>query len=210
MFFVVRDLDVTQREYQQEICGRFTTCDKFSLANILEQEFKRLKKSMIAEPTSNWLDDFLTWLNPDLDQCCRFKKLSLFEIPQFCAPNDPERQCQTCFADHDPPYDANMNGFPQGDEFMFYFNQWIQEPSDPCPLGGKAPYGNSISRTESKIDASYFRTSHTPLRSQDDFIAAYRNSIRIVDEIKQLIPGLNIFSWSPFYIFLYSICTLLV
>lgn len=201
VFFVVRDLDVTQREYQQEICGRFTTCDKFSLANILEQEFKRLKKSMIAEPTSNWLDDFLTWLNPDLDQCCRFKKLSLFEIPQFCAPNDPERQCQTCFADHDPPYDANMNGFPQGDEFMFYFNQWIQEPSDPCPLGGKAPYGNSISRTESKIDASYFRTSHTPLRSQDDFIAAYRNSIRIVDEIKQLIPGLNIFSWSPFYIF---------
>lgn len=73
MFFVVRDLDVTQRGYQQQICGRFTTCDKFSLANILEQEFKRLKKSMIAEPTSNWLDDFLTWLNPDLDQCCRFK-----------------------------------------------------------------------------------------------------------------------------------------
>lgn len=43
VFFVVRDLDVTQRGYQQQICGRFTTCDKFSLANILEQEFKRLK-----------------------------------------------------------------------------------------------------------------------------------------------------------------------
>lgn len=203
VFFVVRDLDVTQRGYQQQICGRFTTCDKFSLANILEQEFKRLKKSMIAEPTSNWLDDFLTWLNPDLDQCCRFKKLSLweFDTPQFCGPHDPERQCQTCFANHNPPYDASMNGFPQGDDFMFYFNQWIQEPSDPCPLGGKAPYGNSISRTERKIDASYFRSSHTPLRSQNDFIAAYRNSIRIVDEIKQLIPGLDIFSWSPFYIF---------
>lgn len=203
VFFVVRDLDVTQRGYQQQICGRFATCDKFSLANILEQEFKRLKKSMIAEPTSNWLDDFLTWLNPDLDQCCRFKKLSLweFDTPQFCGPHDPERQCQTCFANHNPPYDASMNGFPQGDDFMFYFNQWIQEPSDPCPLGGKAPYGNSISRTERKIDASYFRSSHTPLRSQNDFIAAYRNSIRIVDEIKQLIPGLDVFSWSPFYIF---------
>ncbi|KAI5964003.1 NCR1 [Candida theae] len=213
VFFVVKDLDVTQRVQQQQICGRFATCDEFSLANILEQEFKRSKKSMIAEPTSNWLDDFLTWLNPDLDQCCRFKKsslsfsLSAFEeatsstLPQFCAPHDPDRQCQTCFANHDPPYDASMNGFPEGNDFMFYFNQWIQEPSDPCPMGGKAPYGNSISRTEGKIDASYFRTSHTPLRSQDDFIAAYRNSIRIVDEIRQLIPGLDIFSWSPFYIF---------
>lgn len=199
VFFVVRDLDVTQREHQQQICGRFTTCNEFSLANILEQEFKRLKKSMIAEPTSNWLDDFLTWLNPDLDQCCRFKKLSVFDAPQFCGPHDPERQCQTCFADK--PYDSSMNGFPEGDDFMFYFNQWIEEPSDPCPLGGKAPYGTSISRTERKIDASYFRTSHTPLRSQDDFIAAYRNSIRVVDEIKKLIPGLDVFSWSPFYIF---------
>ncbi|KAI5954390.1 NCR1 [Candida jiufengensis] len=202
VFFVVKDLDVKQRDNQQQICGRFSTCEKYSLANILEQEFKRSKKSMIAEPTSNWLDDFLTWLNPDLDQCCRFKKSSLFDSdePEFCSPYAPDRQCQTCFANHEPPYNPDMKGFPQGEEFMFYFNQWIQEPSDPCPLGGKAPYSTSISRNSTNIKSSYFRTSHTPLRSQQDFISAYKNSIRIVEEIKNF-TGLNVFSWSPFYIF---------
>lgn len=43
------------------------------------------------------------------------QKLSLweFDTPQFCGPHDPERQCQTCFANHNPPYDASMNGFPK-------------------------------------------------------------------------------------------------
>ena len=217
VFFVVKDLDVRTREHQKQLCGKFPACNEFSLANILEQEFKRLKKSMIAEPTSNWLDDFFTWLNPDLDQCCRFKKSSLvFEMDfgtdidididtekkhEFCTPNAPDRQCQTCYAGHVPAYGPSMEGLPQDRDFMFYFNQWIQEPSDPCPLGGKAPYSNSISRTKDKINASYFRTSHTPLRSQDDFIAAYKHSIRIVDEVKKFIPSLDIFSWSPFYVY---------
>ncbi|RLV94706.1 Niemann-Pick type C-related protein 1 [Spathaspora sp. JA1] len=202
MFFVVKNLDVTTRSNQQKICGRFSTCNEYSLSNILEQEFKRPKKSMIAEPTTSWLDDFLSWLNPDLDQCCRFKKSSVFEgHPEFCSPYAPERQCQSCYLDHKPPYDASMAGFPEGEDFMFYFNQWIQEPSDPCPLGGKAPYGNSIARTDSGITTSYFRTSHVALRSQDDFINAYGHALRIVDEIKSFIKDLDLFVWSPFYIF---------
>ncbi|KAG2735142.1 hypothetical protein G9P44_001356 [Scheffersomyces stipitis] len=200
-FFVVKDLDVTERENQQMVCGRFSACNTYSLANILEKEYKRGFKSTISEPASNWLDDFFTWLNPDLDQCCRFKKTSVFGEPEFCAPHAPDRQCQTCYENHDPPYDSSMKGFPTDKDFMFYFNHWIEEPSDPCPLGGKAPYSSSISRNESKVISSYFRTSHSPLRSQGEFINAYKNSLRIVDEIKKFMPDLDVFAHSPFYVF---------
>lgn len=201
VFFVVKDLDYSERLNQQKICGRFSACDEFSLANILEQEFKRSDISMLSEPASNWLDDFFSWLNPDLDQCCRFKKSTVFEkTPEFCSPNAPQRQCQSCYLNHNPPYDSSMKAFPEKD-FMFYFNDWIQEPSDPCPLGGKAAHGQAISRTTEKIDSSYFRTSFAPLRGQDEFINAYKSGNNIVKEITKLIPSMDVFAYSPFFIF---------
>jgi Niemann-Pick C1 protein len=199
VFFVTKNLDLTQRENQQRVCGKFSTCKEYSVANILEQEYKRGNKSTITDPASNWLDDFLTWLNPDLDQCCRFKKASPFEEPQFCAPNAPQRQCESCYAQRE--YDSSMNGFPTDDEFMMYFNEWIESPSDPCPLGGKAPYSTSISVVNNSIQASYFRAGHLPLRSQEDFINAYKNSLRIVDEIRGYDRDLEMFAFSPFYVF---------
>lgn len=200
VFFVVKDLDVTNREEQQALCGKFSTCNEYSLANILEQEFKRSEISTIAEPASNWLDDFLNWLNPALDQCCRFKKSAFGE--EFCSPTAPERQCEPCYTDHNPPYNSTMEGLPQGKEFMKFFRQWITEPSDPCPLGGKATYSNSLKYNSTKVEASYFRTSHTPMRSQKDFIVGFKNSIRIVNEVKEYIGGkIDVFAFSPFYVF---------
>ncbi|CAH2355562.1 NPC intracellular sterol transporter 1-related protein 1 [[Candida] railenensis] len=213
IFFVSKELNVTERYNQQQICGKFSTCDEFSISNILQQEYKRGKKSTISEPPSIWLDDFLTWLNPDLDQCCRLKKTTLdFDKPEFCSVFAPERQCEACFENHSPPYSIDMKGFPEGDQFMYYFNEWIEQPSDNCPLGGKAPYSGSISvnKTTGSIDASYFRTSHRPLRSQDDFIVAYKNSLRIVQEIKDYSTGdLEVFAYSPFYVFFVQYETIL-
>lgn len=200
IFFVVKGLDVTERGGQQALCGKFSACEEFSLANILEQEFKRSNVSTIAEPASNWIDDFLNWLNPALDQCCRFKKSAFGD--EFCSPNAPERQCEPCFSNHSPPYDSLMEGLPQGEEFMKYFKQWITEPSDPCPLGGKAPYSTSLKYNSTKVEASYFRTSHTPMRSQKDFIVGFENSLRMVKEIKSYIgEKLEVFAFSPFYVF---------
>jgi len=196
VFYVVKDLDVTLRENQQKLCGKFSTCDEYSVANILNQEYKRAGKSTIIEPSTSWIDDFLSWLNPNLDQCCRVQKSNK---DLFCSPHAPERQCDTCYADK--PYDSYMSGFPENDEFMKYFDEWIEQPSDPCPLGGKATYGSSIDWKNNTITASYFRTSHKPLRSQHDFIVAHKNGLRILDEIKKFQPALDMFVFSPFYVY---------
>ncbi|EGV61654.1 hypothetical protein CANTEDRAFT_108380 [Yamadazyma tenuis ATCC 10573] len=198
IFMVMKNFDLSKRENQQKVCGKFSTCEEFSLSNVLEQEYQRGNLSTVVDPLSNWLDDFLTWLNPNLDQCCRLKK----NTQEFCSPTAPERLCEVCYLNHDPPYNINMDGLPEGDEFMFFFNEWIQSPSDPCPLGGKAPYGTAVSSNETSIVSSYFRTSHGPLRTQSDFITAYRNSLRIVDEVKSYQgEEAEMFAFSPFYIF---------
>lgn len=203
IYYIVDDLDVTIRENQQKLCGKFTTCEQYSLANVLEQERSRSNLSTIAEPVASWIDDFLTFLNPSLDECCRLRKAS----DDVCPPFAPSRQCRTCYDDKE--WDYSMRGFPEGDEFMKYFNIWITSPSDPCPLGGQAPYSSSISFTNESILSSVFRTSHTPLRSQDDFIAAYKESLRITSELKASLNHDKIFAYSPFYIFFVQYSTII-
>ncbi|CCH41765.1 Niemann-Pick type C-related protein 1 [Wickerhamomyces ciferrii] len=195
IYFVVDDLDVTIRENQQKLCGKFTSCERYSLSNVLEQEKTRSNLSTIAEPVASWIDDYLTFLNPELDQCCRLKK----DSDEVCSPYAPSRQCRTCFQDREWKY--TMDGFPEGEDFKHYFDIWINSPSDPCPLGGKAPYSSSISYDNETILSSVFRTSHTPLRSQDDFITAYEESLRITEDLKKYLDHDKIFAYSPFYIF---------
>ncbi|KAI6097424.1 hypothetical protein EDD16DRAFT_1668419 [Pisolithus croceorrhizus] len=152
--FVVHDTDVTQRPNQQRLCGRFTTCDDTSVANVLEAERKRPDSSFISQPTASWIDDFLKWLDPTMETCCRVRKSN---PSRFCTSRDSERLCQ--------PF--TMTGLPEGEEFMRYLQQWLISPTnEECPLAGRAV-------------ASHFRTMHSPLRSQADFINSFAAAHRI-------------------------------
>ncbi|SCU98058.1 LAMI_0F12794g1_1 [Lachancea mirantina] len=188
VYFVMKGLDYSKRGDQKKICGKFTACDSFSFANVLEQERSR---STVTEPITNWLDDFFMFLNPQLDNCCRLKKAN----DDVCPPSFPPRRCRTCYDEGEWNYD--MTGFPEGDNFTKFFDIWIDSPSDPCPLGGKAPYSKAIARNGSFIDASTFRSAHEPLRSQTAFIRAFKDSERIIKSFKNL----DVFAYSPFYIF---------
>ncbi|KAL6941854.1 hypothetical protein ACO0QE_003013 [Hanseniaspora vineae] len=191
VYFVVKDVDVSTRDVQKRLCGKYTTCDEYSLSNVLEVE---KNYTTITEPVANWLDDYFMFLNPSLDSCCRFKR----GTSDVCPPRFPTRMCQTCFADDEWSYD--MQGFPEGSEFMQYFDIWINTaPSDACPLGGEAPYSKSIrlSNDSHSIKTSYFRSAHSPLRSQDDYIQAYKDA----EFISSQFEDLNMFAYSPIYIF---------
>lgn len=184
VYFVTKDLDATKRKHQQQICARFTTCDSLSLTNILEQERKRTEVSYISSPAASWIDDFFLWLNPQFEECCVEKG-------------------SACFADRDPAWNITLSGMPEGDEFVHYLEKFLSSPtSDDCPLGGQASYGSAVVVDEStgKIPATHFRTMHSPLRSQDDFINAYTSARRIAEEFSAK-SGVEVFPYSVFYIF---------
>lgn len=184
VYFVVRDLNVTARRGQQEICSRYSTCHPFSLTNVLEQEAKRSKVSYITGSTASWIDDFFAWLNPTNEGCCR-------------------EDGKVCFNGRDPPWNITLYGMPEGKEFIHYLKKWIASPTDEdCPFGGRAPYSNSllIDSSNKAVSASHFRTSHTPLRTQADFINAYASARRIAGSIGES-QGISVFPYSKFYIF---------
>lgn len=184
VYFVVKDLDVTARDSQREICSRFTTCEKLSLTNILEQERKRPDVSYISSPTASWIDDFFLWLNPDFESCCKEDR-------------------HVCFANRDPSWNITLHGMPEGDEFVHYLEKYLQSPTtDDCPLAGQASYSNAVVVDANKLNvpASHFRTMHKPLRSQDDFINAYASARRIANEVSAS-TGVEVFPYSVFYIF---------
>lgn len=200
VYFVSKDVDVTQRAGQQALCGRFSTCDELSIANRLEAERKRTESSFIAEPTASWIDDFLRWLNPQNYLCCRVRKA---DPSVFCRPQDRERLCKPCYEDAQPPWNITMNGLPEDAEFMRYFKQWWSSPTnEDCPIAGATSFGAAIALNDdsSKIETSHFRTFHSPLKSQADFINAFAAAHRIADEISADI-GSEVFPYSLFYVF---------
>ena len=192
VYFVTRDLNITQRQHQQELCARFTTCDSFSMANVLEQEAKRPSVSFISGSTASWVDDFFSWLNPvSSKECCK-------------------EGGKTCFKGRRPPWNVTLYGMPEGLEFVHYLEKWLQsDTGEACPYGGKAPYSTAlvVDTNSTTIPASHFRTSHVPLRGQDDFIDAYASARRIANEISTR-QNISVFPYSKFYIFFEQYATI--
>ncbi|KAJ2892807.1 putative patched sphingolipid transporter protein [Zalerion maritima] len=183
LYFVAKDVG-TMRNDQIEMCARFTTCDSFSLTNILEGERKRSEISYVDSPTASWIDDYFKWLDPELESCCVDGRTP-------------------CFEGRDPAWNITLSGMPEGQEFIEYLHRFLQSPTnEDCPLGGRASYSNSVVMDDKAqtIPASHFRTSHSPLRSQEDFINAYASARRISKDITEN-TGIEVFPYSVFYIF---------
>ena len=182
VYFVTRDLNLTDRVHQQQVCGRFTTCDEYSMSFILEQESKRPNVSYLNSATASWVDDYFYWLNPSAEDCCTEGSSSCLD---------------------DGQWNINLTGLPEGDEFIHYAQQWIKDPiRDDCSLGGAAAYGQAvvIDANETTIPASHFRTYHTPLQSQEDLIGSYAAARRISNDISTR-HNIDVFPYSKHYIF---------
>lgn len=186
VYFVTRDVNATQRVHQKELCAKFSSCAEYSLPNILEGERRRTDSpSYIADSTASWIDDFFQWIDPGRDQCCV----------------DGDKPC---YADKMPAWDSSLSYRPTGGEFIQYAQKWLSAlPGEDCPVAGKAAYGDALvldTKTNTVV-ASHYRTAHTPLRSQHDFINSYASARRIADAISAANDDIDVFPYSKHYIF---------
>lgn len=86
---------------------------------------------------------------------------------------------------------------------MGYLQQWLISPTtEECPLAGKASFGAALSTSEDgkSVVASHFRTFHSPLRTQADFIHSLEAAHRIAEDITER-TGTNVFPYSIHYVY---------
>ena len=217
VFFVVSGGNLSQYESQRALCARFQNCSMDSISNILERERKASYRSMISDTPSSWIDDFFLWLNPEFDRCCRLNGSN------FCQSTIDSNDCTTCLTQN--VYEGWLLNGPKGKnlvnllsrpsifseshmyldhEFYDYLKLYLQAiPSSECPLAGKAMYSHALNVDfeHEKIYGSHFRTFHTPLRSQQDYIRALREARRISSEMEQANKDFKVFPYSVFYPF---------
>lgn len=189
VYFVTRNLNLTEQPNQRGVCGRFSTCHQHSLTSLIEIERKRPELSYIADPAASWVDDFFIWLNPVSNKDC-------------CV--DPKTG-KPCFADRQPPWNLTLSGMPEGEEFVMYLERFLDSmPGLECPYGGKAPYKDAVvfGNKPPSTPATHFRTSHTALRSQQDFISSYASARRIAADFSRE-TGIEdaVFPYSKHYVF---------
>ncbi|KAH0974444.1 hypothetical protein GBA52_016343 [Prunus armeniaca] len=163
-----------------------------------------------AKPAASWLDDFLVWISPEAFGCCR-----KFTNGAYCPPDDQPpccsssdgscslggvcKDCTTCFRHSDL-----RNGRPSTTQFKEKLPWFLSAlPSSDCAKGGHGAYTSSVEfkgNGSDIIPASSFRTYHTPLNKQVDYVnsmrAARELSSRLSDSLK-----IEIFPYSVFYMF---------
>ncbi|GAQ79217.1 putative Niemann-Pick C type protein [Klebsormidium nitens] len=210
MFLIVEDYNFSTASNQTNRLCSVSGCDADSLLNEVTRASLDPTATFIARPAASWLDDFLTWLSPNAFGCCR-----QFSDGDYCPPDDqppccPEgafdctqytvcANCTTCFI----PADLT-DGRPTDAAFREKLPWFLAAvPSADCAKGGHGAYSHSLDVTgleDDVIRASEFRTYHTPMRTQTDFVEALRAAREFVDRASEKLK-VKVFAYSVFYIF---------
>ncbi|KAM7253416.1 hypothetical protein ACFE04_026034 [Oxalis oulophora] len=204
LYFVVKNFNYSSESPQTNQLCSISKCNTDSLLNEISRASLASDSSYIAKPAASWLDDFLVWMSPEAFGCCR-----KFTNGSYCPPDDQSpcssgktevcKDCTTCFRHSDLNNDRPST--TQFEEKLPWFLDAL--PSADCAKGGHGAYTGSVELTGYEsgiIPASSFRTYHTPLNKQVDYV----NSLRAAREFSsRMSKSLNIevFPYSVFYIF---------
>ncbi|XP_044511407.1 NPC intracellular cholesterol transporter 1 [Mangifera indica] len=210
LYFVVKKYNYSSESRQTNQLCSISQCDSESLLNEIARASLVPETSYIAKPAASWLDDFLVWISPEAFGCCRKYMNGSYCPPDDqppCCPADqsscglggPCKDCTTCFHHSDL-----LNDRPSTAQFKEKLPWFLDAlPSADCAKGGHGAYTSSVELRGYEsgiIQASSFRTYHTPLNKQIDYVnsmrAAREFSSRVSDSLK-----IEIFPYSVFYMF---------
>ncbi|KAK4759848.1 hypothetical protein SAY87_022979 [Trapa incisa] len=210
LYFVVKNYNYSAGSSHTDKLCSISNCDSNSLLNEISRASLTPESSYIAKPAASWLDDFLVWLSPEAFGCCRKFINGTYcppdDQPPCCSPDEGFcglggvcKDCTTCFRQSDL-----VNGRPSTAQFKEKLPWFLNAlPSADCAKGGHGAYTSSVDLNgyeSGVIRASDFRTYHTPLNEQEDYVrslqAAREFCSKVSDDLK-----MDIFPYSVFYIF---------
>ncbi|EEE61504.1 hypothetical protein OsJ_15793 [Oryza sativa Japonica Group] len=212
LYFVIKNFNYSSAsEHTNKICS-INQCDSNSLLNEIAKQSLSPETSYIAKPAASWLDDFLIWMSPEAFGCCR-----KFVNGSYCPPDDQPPCCQhdqdssscsasgacnnctTCFLRSDL-----HNGRPSTTQFKEKLPWFLDAlPSSDCSKGGKGAYSTSLDLNGYEngiIQASAFRTYHTPLNKQSDYVNSMKAARDFSSKMSKELQ-MQMFPYSVFYIF---------
>ncbi|TYI97034.1 hypothetical protein E1A91_D01G115100v1 [Gossypium mustelinum] len=210
LYFVVKNYNYSSESIDTNKLCSISQCNSDSLLNEIARASLTPESSYIAKPAASWLDDFLVWLSPEAFGCCRkFTNGSYCppdDQPPCCSPNDTAcglsevcKDCTTCFRHSDLHNDRPSTA--QFREKLPWFLDAL--PSADCSKGGHGAYTSSVEVTGYEsgiIKASSFRTYHTPLNKQIDYVNSMRAARKFASRVSDSLK-MEIFPYSVFYMF---------
>ncbi|GAV63482.1 Patched domain-containing protein/Sterol-sensing domain-containing protein [Cephalotus follicularis] len=210
LYFVVKNYNYSSESRNTNQLCSISQCDADSLLNEISRASLTPESSYIAKPAASWLDDFLVWISPEAFGCCR-----QFTNGSYCPPDDQPpccpsdsascslggvcKDCTTCFRHSDLNSDRpSTTQFKQ--KLPWFLNAL---PSADCAKGGHGAYTSSVELKgyeNGVIQASSFRTYHTPLNRQIDYVNSMKAAREFSSRVSKSLK-IEIFPYSVFYIF---------
>nr|GLL32369.1 Niemann-Pick C1 protein [Ipomoea trifida] len=204
LYFVVKNYNYSSESGQTNQLCSINHCNSDSLLNEISRASLTPETSYIAKPAASWLDDFLVWMSPEAFGCCR-----KFTNGSFCPPDDQPpcsssvtgicKDCTTCFLHSDL-----ADGRPTTEQFKEKLPWFLSAlPSSDCAKGGNGAYTNNVELKgyeNGVIQASAFRTFHTPLNKQVDFVNSMRAARDFASRISDSLK-MEVFPYAVFYMF---------
>jgi len=205
VYFVVKDgFDYSKIENQNLLCGS-SGCNSNSLLGDVFFSSLNPNYTSIALPASSWLDDYFSWLDPNV-VCCRIANGSTPQNMSYCPSTLPSdlANCTSCL----PKNESAQR--PRPNEFRKFLRQYLKDnPNKDCSKGGHAAYGGAVKLLESinsdhsksyDVDSSYFMTYHTVSTTSDEFTHAMKYARELASNMTKRI-GHDVFAYSVFYVF---------